>query len=226
VGIDGDFAGGVYRLAGRAVHGTVGLPLSSTAVVARDDSGHELPLGQTGELCVQGPQVMLGIGSGRMRRSRCCRLMGGCEQGYWTRESHGLVYIEDRKKDLILVSGFNVYPNEVEAVVITLPGLLEAAAVAQPDPHSGEVVALFVVSQDQSITKQKVIDHCRRSLASYKVPRHVYFHAELPKTNVGKICVGAAGGSESSRSGHNAIGPRSLSVSGERRWSVESESTR
>jgi long-chain acyl-CoA synthetase len=102
-------------------------------------------------------------------------------------DERGFVYIEDRKKDMILVSGFNVYPNEVESAAITCPGILEVAAVAQPDQHSGEVVALFVVRKDPALTEKQVIDCCRQSLAGYKVPKRVYFKAELPKSNVGKI---------------------------------------
>ena len=102
-------------------------------------------------------------------------------------DERGYVYLQDRKKDLILVSGFNVYPNEVEEVVATLPGVLEVAAVAQPDPHSGEVVALYVVLKDPKVTEQDIIEHCRKSLAGYKVPKFVYFRRELPKSNVGKI---------------------------------------
>jgi long-chain acyl-CoA synthetase len=102
-------------------------------------------------------------------------------------DDEGFVYIEDRKKDMILVSGFNVYPNEVESVAATHPGVLEVAAVAQPDERSGEVVALFVVRKDPNLTEQQLIDHCRAELTGYKAPRHVYFRKELPKTNVGKI---------------------------------------
>ena len=102
-------------------------------------------------------------------------------------DEKGFVYIEDRKKDMILVSGFNVYPNEVESVAANCPGILEAAAVAQRDEHSGEVVALFVVRKDPALTEHDVIDCCRKSLAGYKVPKHVYFRNELPKSNVGKI---------------------------------------
>ena len=102
-------------------------------------------------------------------------------------DPRGFVYIEDRKKDMILVSGFNVYPNEVEAAAAGCPGILEAAAVAQPDEHSGEVVALFVVRKDPTLTERQIMDWCRKSLAAYKVPKHVYFRNELPKTNVGKI---------------------------------------
>ena len=101
--------------------------------------------------------------------------------------SAGFVFIEDRKKDMILVSGFNVYPNEVESVAVTHPGVLEAAAIAQPDERSGEVVALFVVKKDPNLTEQELIEHCKKSLTGYKVPKHVYFRNELPKTNVGKI---------------------------------------
>ena len=97
------------------------------------------------------------------------------------------MFIEDRKKDMILVSGFNVYPNEVESVVVTHPGVLEAAAVAQADEKSGEVVALFIVRKDPNLTAQDVMEHCRAQLTGYKVPKHVYFKDELPKTNVGKI---------------------------------------
>jgi long-chain acyl-CoA synthetase len=102
-------------------------------------------------------------------------------------DEKGFVYIEDRKKDMILVSGFNVYPNEVEAIAAEHPGVLEVAAVAQADECSGEVVALFVVKKDPALTAEALIEHCRKSLTGYKVPRHVYFRTELPKTNVGKI---------------------------------------
>ena len=97
------------------------------------------------------------------------------------------MFIEDRKKDMILVSGFNVYPNEVESVAVTHPGVLEAAAIAQADEKSGEVVALFIVKKDPNLTEQEMIEHCRKALTGYKVPKHVYFRKDLPKTNVGKI---------------------------------------
>jgi long-chain acyl-CoA synthetase len=102
-------------------------------------------------------------------------------------DSQGFVFIEDRKKDMILVSGFNVYPNEVEGVAVMHPGVLEAAAVAQPDERSGEAVALFIVRKDPALTAEALIEFCRTELTGYKIPKHIYFRQELPKTNVGKI---------------------------------------
>src|SRR6185369_16502300 len=169
-------------------NGAIGLPISSTDIAIRDDAGKDLPIGEIGEICVQGPQVTVGYWN-RPDETAKVMLPGG-----WLRtgdigrmDERGYVFIEDRKKDMILVSGFNVYPNEVEAIAATHPGILEAAAVAQPDEHSGEVVALFVVRKDPSLTERAVTDFCRQSLAAYKAPRHVYFRQELPKTNVGKI---------------------------------------
>jgi long-chain acyl-CoA synthetase len=169
-------------------NGAIGLPIPSTNLAIKDDSGKDLPVGEVGEICVQGPQVTVGYWK-RPDETAKVMLPGG-----WLRtgdigrmDERGYVFIEDRKKDMILVSGFNVYPNEVEAVAASHPGILEAAAVAQPDEHSGEVVALYVVRKDPSLTERAVIDFCRQSLAAYKTPRHVYFRQELPKSNVGKI---------------------------------------
>jgi long-chain acyl-CoA synthetase len=169
-------------------NGSVGLPIPSTDISIRDDAGEELPSGASGEVCVRGPQVMRGYWN-RPDETANVMLEGG-----WLRtgdvghlDEEGFIYLEDRKKDLILVSGFNVYPNEVEDVVVAHPGVLEVAAVAEEDEHSGEVVALFVVRKDPHLTAQQIIDHCRGQLTGYKVPRHVYFRNELPKTNVGKI---------------------------------------
>jgi long-chain acyl-CoA synthetase len=173
---------------GADFNGAIGLPISSTEITIKDDAGNDVPLEQPGEICVRGPQVMLGYWN-RPDETAKVMLPGG-----WLRtgdigrmDQRGFVYIEDRKKDMILVSGFNVYPNEVEAAAVECPGILEAAAVAQPDERSGEVVALFVVRKNPTLTEQEVIDCCRKSLAGYKVPKHVYFRSELPKTNVGKI---------------------------------------
>jgi long-chain acyl-CoA synthetase len=173
---------------GYEFNGSIGLPISSTEISIRADDGAELASEAVGEICVRGPQVMHGYWK-RPDETENVMLPGG-----WLRtgdigriDEEGFVYIEDRKKDMILVSGFNVYPNEVESVAATHPGVREVAAVAQPDERSGEVVVLFAVKQDPNLTAQQLIDHCRAQLTGYKVPRHVYFRNELPKTNVGKI---------------------------------------
>ena len=169
-------------------NGSIGLPISSTVITIRDDDGNALPQGQSGEICVEGPQVMRGYWN-RPDETEKVMLPGQVlrtgDIGYM--DSKGFVFIEDRKKDMILVSGFNVYPNEVEGVAVTHPGVLEVAAVAQPDERAGEVVALFVVRKDPSLTEEALIEHCRKELTGYKVPKHVNFRDELPKTNVGKI---------------------------------------
>ncbi|HXQ30965.1 MAG TPA: AMP-binding protein [Steroidobacteraceae bacterium] len=167
---------------------SIGLPVPSTEMSIRDDFGHELAIGEVGEICVRGPQVMRGYWN---RPDETAKVM--LEDG-WLRtgdigriDAAGFVYIEDRKKDMILVSGFNVYPNEVEGVLARHPGVLEVAAVSQPDERSGEVVAVFIVRKDASLTAEQVIEFARVDLTGYKVPKHVYFRDELPKTNVGKI---------------------------------------
>ncbi len=173
---------------GADFNGSIGVPISSTEVAIKDDAGADLAVGQIGEICVRGPQVMQGYWHRPDETAKVMLPEGWLRTGDIGRfDSAGFVFIEDRKKDMILVSGFNVYPNEVESVAVSHPGILEAAAVAQADEHSGEVVALFVVRKDPKLTEQDVIDHCRKSLAGYKVPKHVYFKTELPKTNVGKI---------------------------------------
>jgi len=167
---------------------SIGLPISSTEISIIDDSDKFLGINEVGEICVRGPQVMAGYWQ---RQDETDKVM---LNGEWLRtgdigriDERGYVFIEDRKKDMILVSGFNVYPNEVEAAAVTHEGILEVAAVAQPDEKSGEVVALFVVRKDPKLTEQDVIDHCRKQLTGYKAPKYVYFRAELPKSNVGKI---------------------------------------
>jgi long-chain acyl-CoA synthetase len=169
-------------------NGAIGLPIPSTDLAIKNDAGNDLAIGEIGEICIRGPQVTAGYWN---RPDETAKVM---LPGNWLRtgdigrmDEQGYVFIEDRKKDMILVSGFNVYPNEVEAVAAAHPGILEVAAVAQPDEHSGEVVALFVVRKDPSLTDRAIVDFCRQSLAAYKTPRHVYFRDELPKTNVGKI---------------------------------------
>jgi long-chain acyl-CoA synthetase len=172
---------------GADFNGSIGLPIASTEISIRDDAGKDLGIDQVGEICVRGPQVMKGYWN---RPDETEKVM----LGDWLRtgdigrlDSAGYVFIEDRKKDMILVSGFNVYPNEIESVIAAHPGVLEVAAVAQADERAGEVVALFVVRKDPQLTEQALIDFSREQLTGYKVPRHVYFRNELPKTNVGKI---------------------------------------
>jgi long-chain acyl-CoA synthetase len=168
--------------------GSIGLPIPSTEISVRDDAGNDLGLNQTGEICVRGPQVMRGYWQ---RPDETAKVMLPDD---WLRtgdigymDNRGFVFLQDRKKDMVLVSGFNVYPNEVEDVVIQLPGVLEVAAVSQADEKSGEVVAIFVVRKDPNLTAEQIIEHCRTELTGYKIPKHVYFRDELPKTNVGKI---------------------------------------
>ena len=180
-------AGCINRV-GEPFNGSVGLPIPSTEVAIKDDSGGDLAINQVGEICLRGPQVMRGYWN-RPDETANVMLPGGWlrtgDVGRMSKDGH--VFIEDRKKDMILVSGFNVYPNEVEAVAAAHPGVLEAAAVAMPDEHSGEVVALFVVRKDSTLTEAALIEYCRQSLTGYKVPKHVHFKTELPKSNVGKI---------------------------------------
>ena len=172
----------------REFNGAIGLPVPSTEVAIRDDEGKDLPLGQPGELCIRGPQVMKGYYNRPDETAKVFTADGFLRTGdVATIDEKGFVRIVDRKKDLILVSGFNVYPNEVEDVVARHPGVLEVAAVGVPDDKSGEAVKIFVVKRDPGLTVESVIAHCKESLTGYKVPRVVEFRAELPKTNVGKI---------------------------------------
>jgi long-chain acyl-CoA synthetase len=173
---------------GTDFNGSIGLPLPSTEITIRDDDGKELPIGDVGEICLSGPQVMRGYWQKPEETAKVMLPDGALRTGDIGRmDARGYVFIEDRKKDMILVSGFNVYPNEIESVVAENPGVLEVAAVAQLDENSNESVALFVVKKDPSLTADALIQYCRANLTGYKVPKHVYFRSELPKTNVGKI---------------------------------------
>jgi long-chain acyl-CoA synthetase len=168
--------------------GSIGMPLPSTNVSIRDENGAELPQGEVGEICLQGPQVMQGYWQRPDETAKIMLPDGWLRTGDIGRiDSRGYVFIEDRKKDMIVVSGFKVFPNEVEAAAASHPGVLEVAAVAQADERAGEVVAIFVVKKDPNLTAEQLIEHCRHELTGYKVPKHVYFRTELPKTNVGKI---------------------------------------
>jgi long-chain acyl-CoA synthetase len=171
-----------------AYNGSIGLPISSTEVMLRDDAAKEVALGQPGEICIRGPQVMAGYWQHPEETAKVLDKDGWFATGdIGVMDERGFVRIVDRKKDMILVSGFNVYPNEIEGVAVMHPGVLECAAVGVPDKKSGEAVRLFVVKKDEKLTAEEVLKHCREHLTGYKVPRDVEFRKELPKTNVGKI---------------------------------------
>ncbi|MGB3287790.1 MAG: AMP-binding protein [Burkholderiaceae bacterium] len=172
----------------RDFDGSIGLPVPSTEIAIRDSDGHDLPQGEMGEICVRGPQVTPGYWN-RPEETRATFFPDGFLQtgdiGYVNPQ--GYVFIMDRKKDMILVSGFNVYPNEVEAVAMEHPDVREVAAVGVPDEHSGEVVKLFVIRKNDRLTEEELIKHCRSKLTGYKVPKYVEFRKDLPRSNVGKI---------------------------------------
>ena len=171
-----------------AYNGSIGLPISSTEVMLRDDAGREVALGQPGEICIRGPQVMAGYWQRPDETAKVMDKDGWFATGdVGVMDERGFVRIVDRKKDMILVSGFNVYPNEIEGVVAGHPGVLECAAVGVPDDKSGEAVKLFVVKKDPALTADDVKKYCREHLTNYKCPRDIEFRTELPKTNVGKI---------------------------------------
>jgi long-chain acyl-CoA synthetase len=168
--------------------GTIGLPISSTEIRICDDGGNDVPLGDLGEICIRGPQVMEGYWQ---KSEETANVM---LPGNWFRsgdigrmDENGFIYIEDRKKDMILVSGFNVYPNEIEGVVVEMEGVLEAAAIGIPNEKSGEIVKLYVVRNNESITAEDIKSFCRKNLTGYKIPKEIEFRDDLPKTNVGKI---------------------------------------
>ena len=169
-------------------NGSIGLPIPSTEVIIRNDDGKEVPLGQPGEICIRGPQVMAGYWQHPQETAKVLDKDGWFATGdIGIMDPMGLIKIVDRKKDMIIVSGFNVYPNEIEGVVAMHPGVLESAAVGVLDKKSGEAVKLFIVKKDERLTAEEVLEHCRAHLTNYKVPREVEFRSELPKTNVGKI---------------------------------------
>ncbi|MBA5690176.1 long-chain-fatty-acid--CoA ligase [Rugamonas apoptosis] len=168
--------------------GTIGLPVSSTEVLILDDDGQPVPLGQPGEIAIRGPQVMAGYWN---RPDETAKVM--TPDGYFktgdvgVMDERGYVKIVDRKKDMILVSGFNVYPNELEGVIAAHPGVLECACVGVPDDHSGEAVKVFVVRKDPNLTVDQLMAYCKEQFTGYKKPKYIEFRTELPKTNVGKI---------------------------------------
>jgi long-chain acyl-CoA synthetase len=171
-----------------AYNGSIGLPMPSTEVVIRDDNKKDVKQGDSGEICIRGPQVMKGYWQ---RADETAKVLGADGFLYTgdvgIMDEKGFVRIVDRKKDMILVSGFNVYPNEIEQVVAMHPGVLEVAAIGVPDEHSGEVPKLFIVKRDPALTEKDIFEHCKEQLTGYKRPKYVEFRADLPKTNVGKI---------------------------------------
>lgn len=169
-------------------NGSIGLPISSTDCCVMDEDGNLLPVGEVGELCVRGPQVMPGYWQRPEDTAEVLTADGWLHTGDMAKmDENGFFYIVDRKKDMILVSGFNVYPNEIEDVVAQIPGVLEVAAVGVPDEKSGEAVKLVVVRKDPSLTASDIRSFCRHELTGYKQPKHIEFRDELPKSNVGKI---------------------------------------
>ena len=171
-----------------AFNGSIGVPISSTEFSIRNDDGEELPIGEVGEICIKGPQVMKGYWGRPDATADTFHPDGWFRSGDIGHvDEKGYFFISDRKKDMILTSGFNVYPNEIEGVAVMHPGILEAAAVGVAHPRSGEVVKLYVVKSDPNLTEEEIITFCRENLTAYKVPKHIEFKDELPKSNVGKI---------------------------------------
>lgn len=175
-------------LDGSGVQGSIGLPIPSTELIILDDDGIEMPLGQAGEIAIRGPQVMAGYWQNPAETSRVMTADGYFKSGdIGVMNEAGYFTIVDRKKDMILVSGFNVYPNEIEGVIAMHPGVLESACVGVPDEVTGEAVKLYIVKKDPSLTVEDVMEFCKHELTGYKKPKYVEFRTELPKTNVGKI---------------------------------------
>ena len=168
--------------------GSIGLPISSTEVMICDDDGSQLPVGDLGEICIKGPQVMKGYWEKPDETQKVLSSDGWLKTGDMGRmDQDGFIYIEDRKKDMILVSGFNVYPNEIEGVVAEMDDVLEVAAIGKESPDSGEIVKLFVVKKNPELSDSEIYEHCKKNLTAYKVPKEIEYRDELPKTNVGKI---------------------------------------
>jgi long-chain acyl-CoA synthetase len=168
--------------------GTIGLPVPSTEIAILDDDGKKLPVGSVGEIAIRGPQVMAGYWNRPDETAKVMTPDGFFRSGdIGVMDAEGYTKIVDRKKDMILVSGFNVYPNEVEGVVASHPGVLECAAVGVPDENAGEAVKLFVVKKDPALTEKELLEFCKEQLTGYKKPKYIEFRTDLPKTNVGKI---------------------------------------
>ena len=169
-------------------NGTIGLPLPSTHIKLLDDDDNEVGINEAGELCVSGPQVMRGYWKRPDATAEVMTSDGYLRTGdYVSIDEKGYVRVLDRKKDMILVSGFNVYPNEIEDVVNQHPGVVESGAIGIDDRNAGQVVKLFVVLNDSSLTKDDIMAHCKDHLTGYKRPKQIEFIDDLPKSNVGKI---------------------------------------
>lgn len=169
-------------------NGKIGLPISSTEVSIQDDDWNEVAVSEQGEICIRGPQVMKGYWHRAKETANVLSNDGWLHTGdIGFMDENGFVQIVDRKKDMILVSGFNVFPNEVEGVIASHPGVIEVGVIGKPDEHSGEVVMAIVVKKDESLTEDALKDFCRESLTNYKIPKSIVFTDELPKTNVGKV---------------------------------------
>jgi len=169
-------------------NGKIGMPISSTEMVIKDDDGNDMPIGESGEICIKGPQVMRGYWNRPEETAKVMTSDGWFRSGdIGVMDDKGYFQIVDRKKDMILVSGFNVFPNEIEEVVASHDKVLECACIGVPDEKSGEAVKLFIVKSDESLTEQEIKDHCSKELTGYKKPKYVEFRKDLPKTNVGKI---------------------------------------
>jgi acyl-CoA synthetase (AMP-forming)/AMP-acid ligase II len=168
--------------------GNIGLPLPSIEIAIKDDEGHSLATGQSGEICIKGPNVMTGYYNQPEETSKAFTADGFMRTGdIGIMDAHGYTQIVDRKKDMILVSGFNVFPNELENVISLCPGVVECAAVGIPDEKQGESIKVFVVRSDVTLTEEDIASYCRENLTGYKHPKYIEFRDELPKTNVGKV---------------------------------------
>ena len=172
----------------RICSGTIGLPLPGIDLAIKDDDGQSLAVGAAGEICIRGPNVMSGYYRQPGETQKAFTTDGYMRTGdIGVMDDRGYTRIIDRKKDMILVSGFNVYPNELENVVSLCPGVVECAAVGVPDEKQGEAIKLFVVKNDPLLNEERVASYCRDSLTAYKIPKYIEFRDELPKSNVGKI---------------------------------------
>jgi len=168
--------------------GTIGLPLPGIDLAIKDDDGNTLPQGEHGEICIRGPNVMQGYYHQPEETTKAFTADGFMRTGdIGLMDAQGFFKIIDRKKDMILVSGFNVFPNELENVISLCPGVVECAAVGVPDEHSGEAIKVFVIKNDPTLTEERLLRYCHDNLTGYKRPKYIEFRDELPKTNVGKI---------------------------------------